>query len=135
MGKVSADAKSKAARKIAAKVYAKRKAEHQRVLRSIPTHNAKIIVDLLVSNRVGKPSDFKNYVIITGNRLVDWAGSQDMYRVEDGKEVGRLGFNGVAIVHKRKLHNIIGDDAADVFWSRKLGRRRPPKVDPRAQNG
>jgi len=83
----------------------KRDAEH------MPTANAKVIRDLMLANKV--KGDYRDHVIIAGARLIDWKGSYDIRREDDGKTVG---VNGMAIVHKAKLANIIGEEMASNFW-------------------
>lgn len=90
-----------------------------------PTHNAKIIRDLMMA--VGVKGNFKDYVIIAGKRLIEWADSYDLLRLEDGKTTG---LKSMALIHKRKLRDIVGEDMAAEFWDHKLGRRRPSKTRP-----
>lgn len=90
-----------------------------------PTHNAKIIRDLMMA--VGVKGNFKDYVIIAGKRLIEWADSYDLLKIEDGKTTG---LKSMALIHKRKLRDIVGEDMAAEFWDHKLGRRRPSKTRP-----
>lgn len=82
----------------------------------LPTANAKMIHDLMVSEKVG--GHYKDYVVLVGKRLVDWQGSYDMVR-EDGKTVG---VNGMALIHKSRLVPIIGKELAKHFWRSGIGR-------------
>lgn len=94
----------------------KRKRFEQQAQQSAPTPNAKLINDLMVEKRV--EGDFKDYVIISGSRLIDWKKSFDI-KLDGDKS---LGIDGVALIHKRRLHNIVGDEEASRFWHPGLGR-------------
>lgn len=78
-----------------------------------PTANAKMIIDLMKSRKLkGK---FKDHVIIVGSRLIDWLGSYEI-RIEEEGEMKKFGVDGVALIHKSKLKNIIGEEPASKFW-------------------
>lgn len=92
-----------------------------------PTANATIIRDLMIASKVkGK---FKDYVVLAGNRIMDWLGSYDVLKqTEDG--IKSVGFHGMALIHKSKLRNVIGEQA-DLFW--RNGRRTNYGVESRRQ--
>ncbi len=80
-----------------------------------PTTNGRVIRDMLLAEKIrGNPKD---YVIISGLRLIDYNGSYDI-RLENGKASPKTVF----LMHKRKLHNVIGDEQARRFWRQGLGR-------------
>jgi hypothetical protein len=101
-----------------AKKYKPKKQKTDKQMPPAPTANAKVIRDLMAANKVkGK---FKDYVVIAGVRLIDWLGSYDiLHESEDGLKAA--GINGMALVHKSKLRNIIGEKMAAQFW--RNGRR------------
>ncbi len=82
----------------------------------LPTSNAKLIRDLMVEKKV--KGNWKDYVIIVGNHLTNWKNDFEI-RVEEGKT---LGVDGVALIHKRNLSPIIGDEQAKRFWHPQFGR-------------
>ncbi len=80
------------------------------------TPNGRMIRGLMTARHVR--GNYKDYVAISGDRLVDWLGS---YRLE-GAEPGALeGLPSVALIHKRELSRWLGD-AAKRFWRRGIGR-------------
>lgn len=104
--------------------------KQQKPLPPAPTANAKIIRDLMAANKVkGK---YKDYVIIAGNRLIDWVASYDIIKTEDDGSVRSAGVDGMALIHKRNLVNIIGADMASKFW--RNGRRTNYGVESRRLN-
>lgn len=91
----------------------KREEERDRKL----TVNGHRIVELLkMTHKRGNPKDF---VIIVGKRMMDYWGSYDM----ENKEGKTIGIEGVALIHKKELHKVVGDELASKFWSRRLGMR------------
>lgn len=78
----------------------------------------------MLANRV--KGNHKDYVIITGSRLMDWSGSYDIRHSADGKIV-QAPASAVALIHKSKLRNVIGEEAASAFWRTSFGRV-PPSV-------
>lgn len=80
------------------------------------TSNAKMICELMESE--GVKGNYKDYVVIVRDQMMDWAGEYEL-KMKDGK---RVGSEEILLIHKRKLHNIIGDEAAKVFWHPRLGR-------------
>lgn len=82
------------------------------------TANGKIIRDLMVAHKV--KGNFKDFVVITGSKLMDWSGNYDFKR--DGRAVeARV----VALVHKQGLAAVIGPKLAGAFWRPSLGRVPP----------
>ena len=100
-------------------VAAKQSAEAKvkRMNEAAPTANAKVIRDLMIAQNIR--GNFKDYVVIAGKRLVDWQGSYDLVREEDGATVG---VNGMALIHKSKLGNVVGLELARNFWRPGIGR-------------
>jgi hypothetical protein len=73
--------------------------------------NGQRIQDLMV--RAGwDPNEYKDCVVIISDRLIDW---MDSYTItdNDGKP---LGPTDALLVHKSKLHGMIPDRIADLFW-------------------
>lgn len=104
------------------------KALKKRLSTPVPTANAKIIRDLMVSSKV--KGTFKDFVIMADNRIIDWRGSYNMLHPENGAPVS---VKGLVLIHKSKLRNVIGAELAKQFWHPVLGRRSPavqPKRDP-----
>ena len=83
-----------------------------------PTANAKIIYDLMLSSNIR--GNFKDYVVIAGKRVIDWLGSYDIVKEEDGST---LGIEGIGLIHKSKLNNLIGAELAAYFWKQGIGRK------------
>ena len=80
------------------------------------TANGRIIRDMMLSSKV--KGNFKDFVIIAGERLLDWCGSYDILTTEGEKVSAKA----VALVHKSKLRNIIGEEQARRFWRPGIGR-------------
>lgn len=79
-------------------------------------HNEKMIADMLRATKTrGNPRD---YVLISGARLIDHTGAYDLIARD-----GTVGVNGVALVHKRRLHKLVGEELAALFWRRRFGIR------------
>jgi len=115
MGHKRAKKRHKKKPAIAAKQRAKAKLEKMNA--PAPSPNAKVIRDLMISQEI--KGNFKDYVVLAGKRLIDWQGSYDMVREEDGKTVG---VNGMALIHKSKLANVVGAELASNFWRPGIGR-------------
>ncbi len=60
----------------------------------------------------------ENYVVIIGSELIDCSGSYSAVLSEGGKVFGDT----VALVHKRDLAKVIGEEAALRFWEPGVGR-------------
>lgn len=96
---------------------ARKKKSKRKPPREASTSNGKMISRLMHARRVrGNP---KNWCIIAGSRLIDYNGSYDI-KHEDSTE---LKHDGVALVEKRKLHLVLGDEVAARFWNRKARMR------------
>jgi len=79
----------------------------------MPTANACRIHGVMKARKLkGK---YKDHVIIVGSRLIDWLGSYEI-RVDDEDGLKRYGVDGMALIHKSKLKNIIGEEVASKFW-------------------
>lgn len=77
------------------------------------------------------PAEYKDCVVIINDRLIDW---MDSYELTDN-EGKPLGPSQALLVHKSKLHGVIPDRIADLFWHRgtntrvvKTGPAAPPPV-------
>jgi len=92
------------------------------------TPNGKLIQDLMVAR--GTKGDYRDFVMITGARLVDWLGSWDIFN-SAGEP---MGFDGVLLIHKSKLGDIVDEKFADKFWDLKLKRRVIPSQSERNPN-
>lgn len=79
--------------------------------------NGKLIYDCMVDS--GYKGDIRDYMILTGSRMVDYRGSYGMV-AKDGATIGVGGKT--VIVHKGKLKNVIGEEAAKKFWHPCFGR-------------
>jgi hypothetical protein len=79
------------------------------------TDNGRMIAELMHSKRIkGSPKD---YVIVVGQRLIDYRGTYDIRGLE-----ARHGFAGVNLVHKRELERFVGSEQSRRFWRRGVGR-------------
>lgn len=108
------------ARAKAARERSKAAARERRIkaLRPAKTEQGKNIQSLVLQAG-GHPNDYKDYVVITGNRMMDW---KDAFNVSktDGKAFAT---NAVMVLHKSKLHGIVPPRVADMFWNKALGTR------------
>jgi hypothetical protein len=95
--------------------------DKQKAKRARMKPNEQVIFDfMMMTNKRGNPRDF---VVITGSRMMDAWGSYDIFiRDEEGGPVSKP-YPGVALVHKRDLHKVIGPEPAAKFWNRRLGIR------------
>jgi len=62
----------------------------------------------------------KDYVVLSGNMLMDYAGTYNVKRTEF--ETGE----DVLLLHKKWLHRFISGEDAQQFWNRKLRIRARP---------
>jgi hypothetical protein len=99
---------------------AKKKSPSKPKKKKAATPNGKLIQDLMAGNRV--KGSYKDFVAIAGNRIIDWIDSYEAYR-PNGEPVG---VEGVALIHKRALHDIFGEAFASKFWNRALRMRVHP---------
>jgi hypothetical protein len=81
----------------------------------MPTYNAKMIHDLMVERKIkGK---YKDYVIIMASKLIDWLNTYEIAITLKTGEMKRCGVNGIALLHKSKLKNVLDEETAKKFWS------------------
>jgi len=107
-----------------------KKQQHVQKLRPGDTPNGGMIRDFLkkVKHR-GNPKDF---VIIVGNRLLDWWGNYDiMFQPEGEEQAKKMGVNGITLLHKKDLHKILPEEIASQFWNKKMRLRISPKQTPK----
>ncbi len=80
----------------------------------ISTYNGRLIYELMKENKVkGK---YKDYVIITGTKIIDWLNVYEM-AINIKEDIHSYGMDGIALIHKSRLKNIIGEEAAKKFWN------------------
>lgn len=84
--------------------------------------NESMIQDFL--DLVGNKSNPKDFIIISGLRMIDVSGSFDIKMKENPEKPPP---SGVYIVHKKDLHKVIGEELASKFWNRRLHMRVPRK--------
>ena len=65
------------------------------------------------------PDKEGHYILIAGARLISWDDSWDIHN--HGGEA--MGFEGVVLLHKSRLANLLGDKFAAKLWNAKLRRR------------
>ena len=94
--------------------------------RVIPTTNGRLINNLMIARSA--KGDYRDYVLFTGSTIIDWLGSWDAFTM-DGVPVG---VEGVALVHKSRLHSVVGEKWASKFWNKTLRRRVSPTQQERA---
>jgi hypothetical protein len=87
------------------------------------TANGKMIQDLLDQRKV--KGNYKDFMVIAGNRIIDWTGSWDVFN-DKGEPTGH---DGVILVHKSKIHTIVGEQFARRFWHPRLGRIHPTQKE------
>jgi hypothetical protein len=83
------------------------------------TANGRIIQRLLGTSGAGDPRKFKDYVVLTTGRMLDWL---DSYNVV-GKEGGPMEVQGALLVHKSELHKFVPKTLADELWNEAIGKR------------
>lgn len=76
---------------------------------------------LAFMQRAGVRGNWKDYVLFVGVQMLDAWGTYQFKRSEQPAD--GLPADTVGVLHKRKLHRVIPDDAAALFWNRRLGRR------------
>lgn len=97
------------------------------------TVNGVMIRDLMIAHKID--GHFKDHVIIAGARLLDWQATWDIKFTDDkglAAEDCEVITGAMAVVHKRRLHKILGPDVAANFWRPGIGRvtRETPKKPP-----
>jgi hypothetical protein len=83
------------------------------------TTNGRIIQRLLGTSGVGDPRKYKDYVVLTTGRMLDWL---DSYNVV-AKEGGPMEVEGALLVHKSELHKLVPKMLADELWNEAIGKR------------
>lgn len=86
--------------------------------RDAKTPNGKLI-QALMQKRGMKSADYRDFVVLTEGKVIDWKDSWEMYQ-PDGTP---LGVSGIALVHKSKLRKIFGESFAAKLWHQGLHRR------------
>jgi hypothetical protein len=84
-----------------------------------------MIQDLMDEGKV--KGSYKDYVVLAGNRLIDWQDSWDMYQ-SNGESIG---VDGVTLMHKARLHKMEMLDKKfieDKLWHPRWGRRVHPQA-------
>ncbi len=94
------------------------------------TPNGQRIVNTLVSSGIGSPARYKDYVLFVGDRMLDWAATHTVVREsQEAEESGDI-----FVLHKSKLHQVLGDDIAKDFWDRGKARRVHHVLDAPAED-
>lgn len=79
------------------------------------TANGRVIADMMHSEKMR--GNVRDYVVLSGNTLIDFHGTFDMR-----KDGGKLSVPKVCIVHKRNLYKFVGYEQAERFWKPGFGR-------------
>lgn len=80
--------------------------------------NGKNIHELMTE--AGFVGDVRDYMILVGDRMVDYKDSYAMVVKTGGKL--SVGDDDIRVMHKKKLKNVIGEEAARRFWHPTIGR-------------
>lgn len=88
-------------------------AQKQKSSKATRDENTHMMKKMLQARKI--KGNYKNYVIISGTRLLDY---HDSY-VMSGKDI----VFGMELIHKRDLHKHVGDDLAKLFWNKSCGIR------------
>jgi hypothetical protein len=94
---------------------AKRERDEAKMARA-KTQNGRHIVRTMLDEKI--KGDFKDYVIIVGDQLLDWQKTMTL-TAHDGMPVR---VDKPVLIHKSKLKNIISPEAAKAFWHPVFGR-------------
>jgi len=82
-----------------------------------PTANANVIYKLMRAE--GVKGDYKDFVVIAGNRLVDWNGSYDV-NVKEGSSTNT---DKIFLINKKDLPKIIGEELSEkICGINKIGK-------------
>jgi len=84
------------------------------------SNNERMVREMMQS--VGTKGDPRDYVILSGSRLIDFAGG---YELRSPKTGGSMGVKGVAVMHKKHLAKFVAKEFARVFWNPWPGGRTP----------
>jgi len=82
------------------------------------TPNAQMILDAMGAG--GVKGNYRDYVLLVGDRLIDWKGSHGIVNTDDNKPAH---VQGIRLVHKKNLKSILPEEVAAQFWHPKLGRK------------
>lgn len=74
------------------------------------------ILEFMSLNKV--KGNFRDYVLFVNNQMYDAWGVYTVARADTSEPAAV-----VALIHKSKLHKVIGDAYAAKFWHRRTGRR------------
>lgn len=96
--------------------------EKKKRVEAPPTANGRKIRDFMIAHKVN--GNFRDYVIFSGDAFIDWLGTYKAV-AEDGNPIR---VEGTALIHKKKLKNLVGDKAAKKFWHPVFGRVGAEKV-------
>ena len=67
------------------------------------------------------PGSWRDYVLFVGDEMLEAWGKYNIIRMGDDGKPAQV--TPLALLHKRNLHEAIGDVPAARFWDRKLNRR------------
>lgn len=103
------------------KLRAERDKEKQKFAAYNKWPNGKLIYEMMKSN--GVKGDVRDYIVLTPKSMLDYRGTYNVVYKETNDEFGifKLGAN-VYLLHKKKLKNIIGEEASEKFWHPRFGR-------------
>jgi len=104
------------------KASAKKKPVKNKQVRKASTPNGQMIQDLMAKRKVR--GNYKDFVVIAGNRLVDWTESWDIFSPAGDA----VGFEGVVLLHKSGLKDVVGGKLASKMWRPKFGRIHPDQA-------
>ena len=121
--------KKRAPKKTSSKAAAAQRERNEKRLSTVKTPNGRHIVKLMIEEKI--KGNYKDYVIIIGDQLLDWRRTMTMKTTEGAS----VGVNQPVLVHKSKLKNIISQEAAETFWHPRYGRLVdvPPATKPKGK--
>lgn len=68
----------------------------------------------------GYTGDVRDYMVLVSDRMIDYQGSYNLVVKSGGKL--SVGDDEIRVMHKKRLKNIIGEEAAKQFWHPTFGR-------------
>lgn len=74
--------------------------------------------------------NFRDHVLFIGPKIYDYSGEYDCIRPD--MEEGQKAY--IALLHKKDLHEVIGEKEAEKFWSQKLKTRNNSLAHSRGWN-
>jgi hypothetical protein len=101
----------------AARLQKQSKFQRQEAYESRLKPNAKMIVEAMKEAKI--KGNYRDYVLLVGDRLIDYRESHGLAAL-DGLSSARV--EGMAVMHKKRLKNILPEDVAALFWHPRLGR-------------